>query len=84
VVLWNTGYISAALEVLRAQGYPVLDQDVARLSPFVREHVNVVGKYNFLLLDLGEGIICPSCATPTPPTTSCPTEPRGSVAACDG
>jgi hypothetical protein len=53
-VLWNTRYISAALDALRAQGYPVLDEDVARLSPFVREHVNVVGKYSFLLPDLGE------------------------------
>ena len=44
-------------DALRAQGYPVLDEDVARLSPFVREHVNVVGKYNFLLPDLGEGVI---------------------------
>jgi hypothetical protein len=48
--------ISAASDT-RAQGYPVLDEDVARLSPFVREHVNVVGKYNFLLPDLGEGVI---------------------------
>ena len=54
VVLWNTRYMNAALETLRAQGYLVLDEDVARLSPFVREHLNVVGKYNFLLPDLGE------------------------------
>jgi hypothetical protein len=53
-VLWNTRYMNAALERLRAQGYPVLDEDVARLSPFVREHLNVVGKYSFLLPDLGE------------------------------
>ena len=33
----------------------MLDEDVARLSPFVREHLNVVGKYSFLLPDLGEG-----------------------------
>ncbi len=46
--------MNAALEKLRAQGYPVLDEDVARLSPFVREHLNVVGKYSFLLPDLGE------------------------------
>jgi hypothetical protein len=59
VVLWNTRYISAALDALHAQGYPVLDEDVARLSPFVREHVNVVGKYSFLLPDLGEGGIRP-------------------------
>ncbi|MFL6052769.1 MAG: Tn3 family transposase [Actinoallomurus sp.] len=55
VVLWNTRYINAALEALRAAGYPVLDDDVARLSPFVREHINVIGKYNFALPDLGEG-----------------------------
>ncbi len=77
VVLWSTRYISAALDALRAQGYPVLDEDVARLSPFVREHVNVAGKYSLLLPDLGEGVIRASCATPTPPTTSCPAEPQG-------
>ena len=55
VVLWNTRYISAALDALRAQGHPVLDKDVARLSPFVREHVNVVGKYNFAAPRPGRG-----------------------------
>jgi TnpA family transposase len=59
VVLWNTQYMNAALGALRAQGYPVLGEDVARLSPFVREHLNVVGKYTFLLPDLGEGGIRP-------------------------
>jgi hypothetical protein len=34
VVLWNTFYMNAALEKLRASGYQVLDEDVARLSPF--------------------------------------------------
>jgi hypothetical protein len=58
IVLWNTRYISAALDAL-AQRYPVLDEDVARLSPFVREHLNVVGNYSFLLPDLGEGGIRP-------------------------
>ncbi|MCO5997032.1 transposase [Actinoallomurus rhizosphaericola] len=59
VVLWNTRYINAAVEALRAQGYPVLAADVARLSLFVREHLNVIGKYNFALPDLGEGGIRP-------------------------
>ncbi len=59
VVLWNTRYINAALDALRAQGYPVLDDDVARLSPFVRAHLNVIGKYNFALPDVGEGGIRP-------------------------
>lgn len=49
VVLWNTSYINAALEQRRAQGVPVLNEDIARLSPFVRHHLNVHGKYSFLL-----------------------------------
>jgi TnpA family transposase len=47
VVLWNTVYIDAALRQLRFQGYPVRDEDVARLSPFMRSHINVHGKYSF-------------------------------------
>src|SRR3954453_12059215 len=49
VVLWNTFYMNAALGQLRAQGLPVLDEDVVRLSPFVRHHLNVHGTYSFLL-----------------------------------
>ena len=55
IVLWNTRYMNAALDQLRAaQGYLVLDEDVARLSPFARDHLNVVGNYTFALPDLGE------------------------------
>ena len=60
VVLWNTVYIDAALNQLRAQGYPVRDEDVARLSPFMRKHVNVHGKYSFAAVapaDPAKGII---------------------------
>ena len=52
VVLWTTRYQDAALAQLRAAGYPVADDDVARLSPFVRRHVNVHGKYSFSLPEL--------------------------------
>jgi len=58
VVLWNTVYIDAALNQLRVQGYPVRDEDVARLSPFMRNHVNVHGKYSFTAIvpaDPGKG-----------------------------
>lgn len=47
VVLWNTRYIDAALTALRAQGYPVHEQDAARLSPLVDAHLNVHGRYTF-------------------------------------
>ena len=56
VVLWNTVYIDAALEQLRATGHPVADEDVARLSPFMRKHLNVLGAYSFSLPDMPGGL----------------------------
>lgn len=48
IVLWNTIYMDAALAQLRQEGYPVLDEDVARLSPFIHErHINLLGRYSF-------------------------------------
>ena len=47
IVLWNTIYIDAALNQLRAEGYPVRNEDVARLSPLVFEHINLLGRYAF-------------------------------------
>lgn len=47
IVLWNTIYMTAALEQLRRQGYQVLDDDVARLSPLIYEHINMLGRYSF-------------------------------------
>lgn len=47
VVLWNTTYLNAAIDELREQGYPVLDEDAARLSPLGDTHLNVHGTYSF-------------------------------------
>jgi hypothetical protein len=47
IVLWNTLYIDAALQQLRAEGFPVQPEDVARLSPLVYEHINLLGRYAF-------------------------------------
>jgi hypothetical protein len=44
VVLWNTIYMDAALSQLRREGYPVGDEDAARLSPLVHDHINVLGR----------------------------------------
>ena len=52
VVLWTTVYLDAAVRQLRTQGYPVLEEDMARLSPFVRQHLGVHGTYSFVLPDL--------------------------------
>lgn len=51
-VLWNTIYIEAALAQLRQEDYPVRDEDVAWLSPFVHErHINLLGHYSFAVPD---------------------------------
>lgn len=57
VVLWTTVYLDAAVRRLMTQGYPVRDEDVARLSPFVNTHLGVHGTYSFVLPDLAPGAI---------------------------
>lgn len=52
IVLWNTVYMDRALAQLRRHGYPVGDDDVARLSPFMRRHIGIDGHYSFHLPDL--------------------------------
>ena len=49
IALWNTLYIEAILTQLRQEGYPVRNEDVARLSPLIYEHINLLGRYVFTL-----------------------------------
>jgi TnpA family transposase len=49
IVLWNTSYMEAALQKLRAEGMHVASADVARLSPLVHSHINFQGRYSFAL-----------------------------------
>jgi hypothetical protein len=56
-VLWTTVYLDAAVRQLRAQGYQVRGEDMARLSPFVSTHLGVHGAYSFVLPDLASGAI---------------------------
>jgi len=51
IVLWNTLYIEAVLEQLQREGFPVHPADVARLSPLLFEHINLLGRYAFLVPD---------------------------------
>lgn len=41
--------MDAALAQLRAEGVPVRDEDVARLTPLGHEHINMLGRYAFTL-----------------------------------
>lgn len=51
LVLWNTRYLQRALEQWQqTEGEPAADE-VARLSPLLHEHVNMLGRYDFTLSD---------------------------------
>lgn len=56
ITLWNTRYLDAAVTQVRADGYPVKDEDVARLSPLGFAHLNELGKYSFPTLEPGSGL----------------------------
>ena len=47
IVLWNTLYINAALQQLEAEGFPIKPEDMARLSPLVFDHINLLGRCAF-------------------------------------
>src|ERR1017187_4681894 len=47
IVLWNTIYMDAVLNQLRAEGYSVRPEDEVRLSPFSHEHINMLVRYSF-------------------------------------
>ena len=49
IVLWNTIYMDAALAQLRDEGFDVRLEDVARLLPLGFEHINMLGRYAFIL-----------------------------------
>ncbi|MDF8931404.1 Tn3 family transposase, partial [Escherichia coli] len=49
IVLWNTIYMDAAIQQLRREGYPVLDSDVEKLSPLQCGHINMQGRYSFIV-----------------------------------
>lgn len=52
VVLWNTIYMQAALNHLRAQGETMNDEDIACLYPLCHRHINMLGHYSFTLTEL--------------------------------
>ena len=52
VIAWNTVQMAKAIEDLKAEGYPVADEDVAHLSPARYEHINPYGRYSFEVVDM--------------------------------
>lgn len=49
IVIWNTVYIQKAIDLLKEKGETVNDEDVAMLSPLISKHINILGKYSFVL-----------------------------------
>lgn len=49
LVLWNTCYMDSALNQLRSEGWVLKDDDLARLSPLLYSHINMLGRYQFNL-----------------------------------
>lgn len=49
VCLFNSLYLDESVRSLRAAGEEVADEDLARVSPLIREHVRVLGRYHFTL-----------------------------------
>ncbi|MDX3637411.1 transposase [Streptomyces europaeiscabiei] len=47
VVLFNSLYIDAAVKQLAADGFPVTDDLLARLSPLQYDHIDFLGRYVF-------------------------------------
>ncbi|CAN5890417.1 hypothetical protein BH24DEI2_BH24DEI2_09120 [soil metagenome] len=47
VIYWNTLSLQAAVDKLKAQGFPVQDEDLQHIWPTRYQHVNVYGTYSF-------------------------------------
>jgi hypothetical protein len=47
VIVWNTVYMWEAVKQLKAEGYPVLEEDLAHIWGSRFEHINVYGRYEF-------------------------------------
>lgn len=47
ITLWNTRYLDSAVTELRARGWQIRDEDIARLSPLGHAHLNELGRYTF-------------------------------------
>jgi TnpA family transposase len=47
IVVWNTRYMSLALDDLRKNGAVINPEDVERLSPLLHHHIQLDGRYHW-------------------------------------
>lgn len=49
IVLWNTVYLSKAVDFWRESGNSIPEEYISHLSPLVWEHINLTGEYRWNL-----------------------------------
>ena len=47
VIVWNTIYMNAAIEQLKSEGHPVMNEDIRHFSPARHGHLNPYGRFIF-------------------------------------
>ena len=63
IVLWNTVYLSRAVDSLRAEGHELPDDIIRHISPQIWEHINLTGIYDWMGEPQPEGTFRPLRAT---------------------
>jgi TnpA family transposase len=59
IVLWNTVYLSRAVENLRAEGHDLPNDVIRHVSPQIWEHINLTGIYDWMHEPQPEGTFRP-------------------------
>jgi len=49
IVIWNTKYMEIAIDAISKAGQEIYDFDMQRLSPLGYDHINIMGRYSFIL-----------------------------------
>ncbi|TSD82815.1 Tn3 family transposase [Mycobacterium sp. KBS0706] len=52
IILWNTVYLSRAVDQLRAEGHDLPDEILRHVSPQIWEHITLIGSYDWNHQDL--------------------------------
>jgi len=66
LVLWNTQYLQQALAQWQEMEEHLNPEGMARLSPLLHEHVNMLGRYDFTLPEAVAAAQPRPLRTPTP------------------
>ncbi|MBZ9637722.1 Tn3 family transposase [Clostridium sp. FP1] len=60
IVVWNTRYMEVAIDSLHKTGHNIPKSDIQRLSPLGYEHINIMGRYSFIISkEIENGILRP-------------------------